>query len=197
MPDTLLPRKTPRQGRSRASYEAILMAAAQVLERGGMAALNTNLIAEKAGVSVGTLYQYFPNKETIAAELVRRLRAEMRADILQAVAATQGSNIHDTALAMVRASIKHHTRAPGLVRVLEAAEAELPLDEEARHAKAQVHKDLVAVLVAHDIDRPEIASVDLAAMAEGMVHAAIQRGEEDIDDITARVFRAVCGYLNI
>ena len=76
----LSPRKTPRQSRSRASYEAVLTAAAQILEREGMAGLNTNAVAGRAGVSIGTLYQYFPGKEAIAAELVRRIKAQLLDD---------------------------------------------------------------------------------------------------------------------
>jgi AcrR family transcriptional regulator len=67
-------RRAPTQGRSRATREAIFTAATQILERSGEAAFNTNRIAERAGVSVGTIYQYFPNKEAI---LVAMARAEM------------------------------------------------------------------------------------------------------------------------
>src|SRR5579871_6369668 len=52
-------RRRPRQARSRATWEAIVEAASQILERRGPDALNTNAIAERAGVSIGTLYQYF------------------------------------------------------------------------------------------------------------------------------------------
>ena len=69
------PRKLPRQHRSAATVEAILEAAARILERGGPDALNTNSVAAMAGVSVGSLYQYFPGKEALLAELVRKWRA--------------------------------------------------------------------------------------------------------------------------
>ena len=58
-------RRRPRQARSRATWEAILEAASQILERRGAAALNTNAVAERAGVSIGTLYQYFADKRAI------------------------------------------------------------------------------------------------------------------------------------
>jgi len=58
-------RRTPRQARSRATWEAIVEAAAQILERNGPAGFNTNAVAERAGVSIGTLYQYFPDKAAI------------------------------------------------------------------------------------------------------------------------------------
>src|SRR5271154_4150665 len=72
----LQPRKLPRQPRSEATVDAILLAAAQVFERHGYAAGTTNRIAERAGVSIGTLYQYFPNKDAILVALARDHLAE-------------------------------------------------------------------------------------------------------------------------
>lgn len=68
----LKPRKNASQARSRQTVEVILEAAAHLLDHGGYARLNTNAIAVRAGVSIGSLYQYFPNKEAICAELARR-----------------------------------------------------------------------------------------------------------------------------
>ena len=62
-------RKEPRQRRARATVDAILFAAAHILKSEGFAHATTNRIAEKAGVSIGSLYQYFPNKEAIVAAL--------------------------------------------------------------------------------------------------------------------------------
>ncbi|ACL94424.1 TetR/AcrR family transcriptional regulator [Caulobacter vibrioides] len=71
-------RRTPRQPRSEATVEAILEAAFQLLEQGGVRALTTNHIAERAGVSVGTLYQYFKGKQAILAALAQRQAAAAR-----------------------------------------------------------------------------------------------------------------------
>lgn len=71
MPD-LEPRKLPRQERARVTFEALVEACAQLLARDGYAGLTTNAIAERAGVSVGTLYQFFPNKDAVLAALIRR-----------------------------------------------------------------------------------------------------------------------------
>jgi len=65
-------RKAPRQRRARATVDAILFAAAHILKTDGFARTTTNRIAEKAGVSIGSLYQYFPNKEAIVAALRER-----------------------------------------------------------------------------------------------------------------------------
>ena len=65
-------RRTPRQARAQVTYDSILQAAIQILERSGADALNTNAVAERAGVSIGTLYQYFPDKESILLAAARR-----------------------------------------------------------------------------------------------------------------------------
>jgi AcrR family transcriptional regulator len=65
-------RRSPKQARSRATWEAIVEAASQILERRGAEALSTTEVAERAGVSVGTLYQYFPDKHAILLAAARR-----------------------------------------------------------------------------------------------------------------------------
>lgn len=68
----LEPRKAPVQKRSKATVDVILAAAAQVFETHGYSAGTTNRIAKRAGVSIGTLYQYFPSKEALAVALLER-----------------------------------------------------------------------------------------------------------------------------
>jgi AcrR family transcriptional regulator len=66
------PRKKPLQSRSTVTVEAILEATVRILERAQDARFTTKQVAEVAGVSVGSLYQYFPNKQALVSELVRR-----------------------------------------------------------------------------------------------------------------------------
>src|SRR5688572_11660030 len=73
----LTPRKSPSQQRSGVLVDAIVEGAIRILVRDGYGALTTIRIAECAGVSVGSLYQYFPNKQAIVAEIVRRRTAEI------------------------------------------------------------------------------------------------------------------------
>src|SRR5260370_3447682 len=85
-----IPRKSASQKRSRVTVETLLDATARVLTREGYDRASTNRIAAKAGVSVGSLYQYFPNKEALVAPLVPRHNREMPglvADGLKQVAA--------------------------------------------------------------------------------------------------------------
>ena len=82
------PRKTPRQERSGRMNRFILEAAARVLEEDGPAGFNTNRVAERAGISVGSLYQYYPNK----AALLFRLHELESADTLGTISALLGDD---------------------------------------------------------------------------------------------------------
>ena len=83
-------RVKPRQRRSRATVDIILEAAAQVLEIAGEPAFNTNAIAERAGVGIGSIYRYFPNKHAILVELGRREMAHVGEQIAAAPAPKSG-----------------------------------------------------------------------------------------------------------
>ena len=74
-------RKQPRQRRARVTVDAILEAAARILVESGYASASTNRIAERAGVGIGSLYEYFPGKEAIFAELRRREMARWYAKL--------------------------------------------------------------------------------------------------------------------
>ena len=67
----LAPRKRPTQARAQRTYRAIVEAGARVLERHGYEALTTNRVAELAGVGIASLYEYFPNKHALTAEVGR------------------------------------------------------------------------------------------------------------------------------
>lgn len=114
------PRKNPSQERSRQTVDVIIEAAAQVFERHGYAAGTTNRIAERAGVSIGTLYQYFPNKEAILAVLLERHAAEAEevfGEVMQHVV----ENPHDVDGILrdfVEAMVKLHANNPKLQHVL-------------------------------------------------------------------------------
>src|SRR5215813_1050649 len=84
-----LVRRKPRQARAQDTVEVIFEATAQILRRKGRAALNTNYIAECAGVSVGTLYQYFPDKESILIAMARREIAADEAAVIKAMSDTE------------------------------------------------------------------------------------------------------------
>lgn len=87
---SLSPRKKPAQARSANTVSAILDASIQVLLAGGAERLTTTRVAERAGVSVGTLYQYFPNKHALLAAVIERNVSQMVAAVEDACHATRG-----------------------------------------------------------------------------------------------------------
>lgn len=86
----LLPKKLPVQARARATVDAILDATAQLLAREGYEAVSTNRVADLAGVSIGSLYEYFPNKQSIVAatlgRAMRQITLEVKASLREALA---------------------------------------------------------------------------------------------------------------
>jgi AcrR family transcriptional regulator len=111
---TLRPRKQPVQARSRATVDAIVRAAADVLVRRGPAKLTTNAIAERAGVNIASLYQYFPNKESIVAELRRRHALAQRAAVAKVWVDLKGAPIEEAVRAMVAVGVAAHAAEPRL-----------------------------------------------------------------------------------
>jgi len=105
MPDPK--RRTPRQARANQTAAAILEGAAQILETGGLAAFTTNAVAERAGVSIGTLYQYFADKDAVLLALAKQEMAAALGEIgrtLQAEAHREpGSRVHAMVRVMVNA----------------------------------------------------------------------------------------------
>lgn len=195
-PETRLnPRKTPRQSRSQATCAAIVEAAARILETQGSQGLTTNHVAQLAGVSVGSLYQYFPGKEAIMVELIRRMRQDMLADFEAAALETRGRGLEFAVDRLVSASLLHHMRRPALAQVLEREEPGLQLDAEIHALKARMREIVVETLRDHAIDDAERTAFDISAVARGLAEAAIQAGQRDFDDLRGRICRAINGYL--
>ncbi|MGY3438155.1 MULTISPECIES: TetR/AcrR family transcriptional regulator [unclassified Marinovum] len=196
MPQASLdPRKAPRQARSRKTCDAILKAASDILAREGLRGLNTNHVARKAGVSIGSLYQYYPNKQSIIGALVRARRMAMLAEMEAAGQKTGDEGLAVILRAMVQVRLRHHFLRPDLAEALERAEAELPTDQALTRLRTQVQAQIVGVLAEYYVDDPETVARDVLAIAEGMAHAAVQARERDLDALAGRVDRAVSGYL--
>lgn len=188
-------RRAPRQARSRGTYNAIPEAATRLLMQDGPDTLTTNVIAEHAGVSIGSLYQFFPGKEAILATLVREMRVRMLDDMRAAAQAAKDAPLHDRIVALVQASLHHHVQAPELTNLLEQIEDHLPMNEESVALKKLMFDIVSAVLQAEGVARPEVTARDLIGMVHGMVQAAFKAGERDFDDLAHRLERATCGYL--
>jgi AcrR family transcriptional regulator len=157
----LEPRRKPRQVRAELTRERILTAAAHIFAEHGYAAGTTNRIAERARVSIGSLYQYFPNKDAILAELLVQhidRGTWTGADELDLAPGT----LEATVRALVRDAIDNHSDDPRLLRVMvEEAPVSAELIEAVdRHGKlrtAQVRD----VIVAHPdirVGDPDVAA---------------------------------------
>ncbi len=194
---TIDPRKAPQQSRSQDTYSVILQASREVLSRAGLEGFNTNSIAKRAGVSVGSLYQYFPRKEAILTALIREMRASMRDEFKRAIRECKGQGLDASVIALIEASLNHHLDDPKLTQLLEKAEDELPLDEETHALKQDMAGLVVALLQEHQMHNPETSAFDLIALSHGITHAATQAGQNNLEDLSQRLQRAVFGYLRM
>jgi AcrR family transcriptional regulator len=113
------PRKSASQERSRATVQALLDATARVLTREGYDRASTNRIAATAGVSVGSLYQYFPNKEALVAALVARHNREMLDLLREALKEVASLDLATAIAKLVRAAVDAHRVDPALHRVFD------------------------------------------------------------------------------
>jgi AcrR family transcriptional regulator len=132
----LEPRKQPVQRRSRATVDELLAAAAQVFEAHGYAAGTTHRIVEKAGVSIGTLYQYFPSKEAVAVALLERHITETDRRLHEWVGHMVEER-HDLRTALhdyVAGMLEIHSTRPRLQHILLE---ETPLPERVHHALSE------------------------------------------------------------
>ncbi|MFJ9060221.1 TetR/AcrR family transcriptional regulator [Streptomyces sp. NPDC102409] len=159
------PRRKPRQARAELTRERILTAAAHVFAEYGYAAGTTNRIAERARMSIGSLYQYFPNKDAVLAELlVRHLDRSTwtEADQLDLSAGSLETMVRT----LVRDAIDNHRDDPQLLRIMieEATLSQELLDTIDRRSRDRVAQ-LRDVLARH----PDVHVRDLDTAAELIV----------------------------
>lgn len=116
----LSPRKTPVQARSLHTVEAIFEASIQVLTTVGVERLTTTRVAERAGVSVGTLYQYFPNKQALLAAVLEKHLLLVVSAVEEACNTSRGKTSHQMASALVEAFMDAKFADPDASRALYA-----------------------------------------------------------------------------
>jgi AcrR family transcriptional regulator len=111
-------RREPKQRRARETVEAVLDAVVRILKRGGIEAVTTNRVADVAGVSIGSVYQYFPDKRAIFAALherhIREIDRLVEAKLMEHVA----SPLDTLMRAMIEAMVDAHTSDPELYELL-------------------------------------------------------------------------------
>lgn len=174
MDHPLKPRKRPRQARSRALVDAILEGAARVVDREGLAA-TTNRIAVEAGVSIGSLYQYFPNKEALLLALAERHLEQTFARLQHAAAEADGEALEPWLRALIDVAVAEHRRHPRTQQLIrELAPRSPALMAALQDQRARLEAQVVAALQRH---RPELAQPQrrahlLFAAFDGALHSA-------------------------
>lgn len=166
----LRPRKRPSQARSRATVDAILEAAARVFAARGYAGATTNHIAARAGVSVGSLYEYFPNKDALLVALVEHHIAEA-GTLLTGVAErslTPTTSLQHAVEAMVQAMIELHAQNPRLHRVLFE---EAPLPPQVRLRLEALERSMAIGVAEYLGTRQEVTAPDTLMAATVLVQA--------------------------
>ncbi len=191
------PRKRPRQARSVATFEAILEAAARILESLGFAGFNTNAVAELAGVSIGSLYQYFPSKDALIVELIRRERAKLSTLIVEAIQQHDAADLKEKLKFIIQAAVQHQLSRPQLARTLEFASELIGKDVEESELQHELEIIISDLFIRSGILHAQIAAQDVIALSKGMINAAGVAGESDLNHLQQRVEKAVFGYLNL
>ncbi|MFP5226130.1 MAG: TetR/AcrR family transcriptional regulator [Acidobacteriota bacterium] len=122
---TLHPRKTPVQARSSVTVDAILDATIQVLLTSGKERLTTTQVARRAGVSVGTLYQYFPNKSALLQACLRRHMEEIRQAVERACEQNRGAGLLEMSRALIERFLAAKMRSVKTSAVLYAVSSDV------------------------------------------------------------------------
>jgi AcrR family transcriptional regulator len=187
-------RKTPRQPRARASVDFVLQAAAQVLEATGEAGFNTNAVAARAGVSIGTLYRYFPDKAAILRALAMRETEAHRQAVMAIL--SEGSPGVAPDRAMIRAFVRAFAGRSQARRIAVSA-----LLAHADHGELAAKFDAVERDMRDARGRPlsRVQTFVLGRAIQGAMRAAILESadfllSQEFEDELVRLGRAYLGH---
>jgi len=197
------PRKSPTQQRSQLTVAALLKATAHILVKEGYESASTNRIAAAAGVSIGSLYQYFPSKEALVAAVVDRHMQEMLELLRAAVDRVREQPVEAATRELVKVMIDAHRVDPRLHRALVEQVPRVGRLENVRAIDREAYTLIRAYLEAHR-DELRVADLDVAsfvcvATVEALTHAAVVNRPEVLSDksgvFAEEVTRLVVGYL--
>jgi AcrR family transcriptional regulator len=197
------PRKSASQKRSRLTVNTILEATARILVREGFDKASTNRIAEVAGVSVGSLYQYFPSKEAIVVALIDRHNQEVMQAVQGELAEAVNLPMQQAVRKLVAVAVRAHRIDPKLHRVLAEQIPRVGRLEKVETFNRQNYALFTAYLEGH---RDEIRVVDLGLAAfvcvtsiEALTHTAVLHhkivSDEAMKALVEEATRLVVGYL--
>ena len=192
-------RKRPVQPRSRATVEALLEATLQVLLTRGYAGLTTTRVAERAGVSVGSLYQYYPDKRSLVTALKVQYFEQVVGRVAGAARTAVGMPLRAAIAVVVRELIAVKREHRALTLALRGPLAEEGAGSFVREASRQLTAMIVELLVVAlpGIERPALAGRILVAAIEGAVAVAVFEETELLDDegFVAELCALAEGYL--
>jgi AcrR family transcriptional regulator len=197
----LSPRKKPRQSRSKATVDAIIEAAAQVLASHGLVGFNTNIVAQRAGVSIGSLYQYFPNKDALMVALIHRQQQGQQGALAQAIVSTKGQSLPDMVRALVRAAMQHHYDNALLATAIDHEEARLPIQSDLDFYLVESGQWLLPLFMRYgdqiDFHQADTAARTLPALVRAVVDAWANQTPPQLQTAENEAVRCVLGYLRI
>lgn len=187
-------RRVPRQKRSRVSVDCILEAAIQVLEAAGEAGFNTNAVAERAGVSVGTLYRYFPDKRSILTALAARETAAHQVAYAEILKNPEPGVARDRA--MIRAFVKAFA---GRTQARRIAVSALLAQSDHRELAANFGVGETGLTDAQGRPLTRVQTFVLLRSVHGAMRAAVLEGTDfllsrEFEDELVRLGRAYLGY---
>lgn len=176
------PRKIASQDRSRATVDALLAATARILVRDGYEGTSTNQVALAAGVSVRSLYQYFPSKEALVAAVIEQHTNEMMEIVQRSLLRLADVPIRLAARELVNVMIEAHRVDPKIHRVLVEQIPRVGAMDRIERLDEQATLLVRAYLERHR-DEIDVADLDLAAFfavttVEAMTHVAVLRRPE-------------------
>ncbi len=180
------PRKQASQRRSRATVDALVEATARILVREGFDKASTNRIAARAGVSVGSLYQYFPSKEALVAAVMERHSQELMRVVRGALAGVTALPLEQAVRTLVAAAVKAHRVDPKLHRVLSEQIPRTGRLENTETFNRENYSLFRAYLEAH-CDEFRTLDLELAAFVcvtsiEALTHTAVLHHSEAFSD---------------
>lgn len=180
------PRKHASQDRSRATVEALIEATARLLVKDGFDKASTNRIAEKAGVSVGSLYQYFPGKEALVAAVLERHSRELMEVVRRALAEVAALPMERAVRRLVAAAVEAHRIDPKLHRVLAEQIPRMGKLEGTEVLNRETYLLFRSWLETHrDEFRPvdlDLATFVCVTSIEALAHTAVLRQAENLPE---------------
>lgn len=193
-------RRVPRQRRAQLTIEAILDAVVRILKKQGVAAVNTNRIAEVAGVSIGSVYQYFPDKRAIFVALHKRHVQDIDRRIERALVEHVSSSLEGLIRGLVDTVVEAHSADPELYELLLT---EVPhRGDGTQDLPSRLHGALRLALAARERKRGVRRNLDLTAfvishMVDTLAHGAALRRPAGVtlEDAKKEAVRAVVTYL--